>query len=108
MPVITILSPITGDLAYKFQKCFSSGTIEVFKNRKGLIISMSSGAPALITDNGFPRLHYPGELEAKVLDASKDTGSREVLRHPEFEGKVLLARKRDHYICKSVAGRNFE
>lgn len=29
----------------------------------------------------------------------KESMSREVLRHPEFEGCVTLARKRDHFIC---------
>lgn len=31
----------------------------------------------------------------------KESMSREVLRHPEFEGCVTLARKRDHFICTS-------
>lgn len=68
MPVIDIREPITGELAKKFQKCFPPGVIGI--------------------ENG----------EAKVEDARKDTVSREVLRHAEFDGKVKLGRKRDHFI----------
>jgi DNA-directed RNA polymerase I and III subunit RPAC1 len=35
---------------------------------------------------------------AVVDNPMYDTVSREVLRHPEFEGKVKLGRKRDHFI----------
>ncbi|KAI5963286.1 RPC40 [Candida pseudojiufengensis] len=69
LPVIDILEPITGDLAKKFQKCFPVGVIGINKQN-----------------------------EAYVKDARKDTVSREVLRHPEFENKVKLGRKRDHFI----------
>ncbi|RLV90374.1 DNA-directed RNA polymerases I and III subunit RPAC1 [Spathaspora sp. JA1] len=69
MPVIDIKEPITGDLAIKFQKCFPPGVIGV--DAKG---------------------------EAFVEDARKDTVSREVLRHEEFEGKIKLGRQRDHFI----------
>ncbi|EGW33296.1 RNA polymerase III (C) subunit [Spathaspora passalidarum NRRL Y-27907] len=69
MPVIDIREPITGALAVNFQKCFPPGVIG-------------------INDQG----------EAYVQDARKDTVSREVLRHEEFDGKVKLGRKRDHFI----------
>lgn len=69
MPVIDIKEPIVGELAKRFQKCFPSGVIEIDEN----------GA-------------------AYVADARKDTVSREVLRHEEFEGKVKLGRKRSHFI----------
>lgn len=69
LPHIDIKEPITGDLARKFQQCFPSGVIGI--NEKD---------------------------EAYVADARKDTVSREVLRHPEFEGKVKLGRIRDHFI----------
>ncbi|KAG7813124.1 hypothetical protein KL921_000670 [Ogataea angusta] len=69
LPTIDILEPITGDDAIKFQKCFPSGVIGIDSN----------GA-------------------AYVADARKDTVSREVLRHKEFNGKVKLGRKRDHFI----------
>ncbi|CAH6720712.1 DNA-directed RNA polymerases I and III subunit RPAC1 [[Candida] jaroonii] len=68
MPVIDIKEPITGQEAKKFQKCFPSGVIGI-KND-----------------------------QAVVENPRKDTVSREVLRHPEFEGKVKLGRKRDHFI----------
>ncbi|KAI5952983.1 RPC40 [Candida theae] len=70
LPVIDIRQPITGDLAKKFQKCFPSGVIE---------IDSATG-------------------EAYVADARKDTVSREVLRHPEFQDKVKLGRQRDYFI----------
>ena len=41
---------------------------------------------------------HAGELKAVVRDAFRDTVSRECLRHPEFEGKVKLGRRRDHFI----------
>lgn len=68
LPVIDILAPITGDDAIKFQQCFPLG-----------VIGIKDG-------------------EAYVEDARKDTVSREVLRHQEFNGKVKLGRKRDHFI----------
>lgn len=70
LPVIDIKEPITGKLAEKFQKCFPPGVIG---------IDSKTG-------------------EAYVADARKDTVSREVLRHPEFDGKVKLGRQRDHFI----------
>ncbi|GAA6025201.1 hypothetical protein JCM10207_001488 [Rhodosporidiobolus poonsookiae] len=68
LPSIQILSPISPTLYTKFQACFPPGVISV------------SG----------------GNLE--VADARRDTVSREVLRHAEFEGKVKLGRVRDHFI----------
>ncbi|KAI8612509.1 DNA-directed RNA polymerase [Chytriomyces sp. MP71] len=73
LPEIQILSPIIGADAVKFQKCFSEGVVEIFKNSNG-------------------------EKEARVINARKDTVSREVLRHKEFDGKVRLTRVRDHFI----------
>ncbi|KAK9451615.1 DNA-directed RNA polymerase [Limtongia smithiae] len=70
LPIIDILAgPITGELAKKFRACFPKGVIGI--NAKG---------------------------EAYVKDARKDTVSREVLRHPEFEDRVRLGRQRDHFI----------
>jgi DNA-directed RNA polymerase I and III subunit RPAC1 len=39
MPEITILKPITGKDAYKFQSCFPKGVIEVVKDKKGKFYS---------------------------------------------------------------------
>lgn len=69
MPVIDITEPITGELAKRFQKCFPSGVVDIDSN----------GA-------------------AYVADARKDTVLREVLRHEEFNGKVKLGRKKNHFI----------
>ena len=68
MPDIKITEPITGELAKRFQKCFPSGVI------------------GIENDTAF------------VKDARKDTVSREVLRHEEFNGKVKLGLIRDHFI----------
>ncbi|CCD22633.1 DNA-directed RNA polymerase core subunit RPC40 NDAI_0A04770 [Naumovozyma dairenensis CBS 421] len=70
LPHINILKPITGEQAIKFQKCFLPGVIG---------INEETG-------------------EAYVKDARKDTVSREVLRHEEFNDKVKLGRIRDHFI----------
>lgn len=70
MPEINITGDIEGADAVKFQKCFPEGVVE---------IDQATGKPV-------------------VVDPRKDTVSREVLRHPEFEGKVKLGRKRDHFI----------
>jgi DNA-directed RNA polymerase I and III subunit RPAC1 len=69
LPVIDILEPIRGDSAKRFQKCFPTGVIGINEDD-----------------------------EAYVKDARRDTVSREVLRHDEFNGKVKLGRKRDHFI----------
>lgn len=74
LPEITILQPITGDAAERFQKCFAPGVIDV------------------VEENGVK--------VAKVVNPRKDTVSREVLRHKEFQDKVRLTRVRDHFICK--------
>ncbi|CAK7910095.1 DNA-directed RNA polymerases I and III subunit RPAC1 [[Candida] anglica] len=68
LPVIDIKEPIVGESAIRFQKCFPSGVIDIKEGR------------------------------AYVKDARKDTVSREVLRHEEFDGKVKLGRRRDHFI----------
>ncbi|KAL1915559.1 uncharacterized protein VTP21DRAFT_6683 [Calcarisporiella thermophila] len=72
LPEIIIKRPITGDLADKFARCFPEGVVEV------------------VMENGV--------RTAKVVNPRKDTVSREVLRHKEFEGLVKLTRVRDHFI----------
>ncbi|KAJ2800053.1 DNA-directed RNA polymerase core subunit rpc40, partial [Coemansia furcata] len=72
LPEIQILQDITGDDAELFRKCFPPGVVEI--------------------------VNEGGVRKAKVVNARKDTVSREVLRHKEFEGKVRLTRVRDHFI----------
>lgn len=74
LPEITILKPITGDDAIKFKNCFPEGVVDI--------------------------VNKDGVQTAKVINPRKDTVSREVLRHKEFEDKVRLTRVRDHFICK--------
>ncbi|KAH3873133.1 DNA-directed RNA polymerases I and III subunit RPAC1-like isoform X2 [Dreissena polymorpha] len=72
LPEITLLKPITGQLAEKLQKCFAPGVIEI--------------------DN------IDGEKKARVANPRKDTCSREVLRHDDLKDLVKLTRVRDHFI----------
>jgi DNA-directed RNA polymerase I and III subunit RPAC1 len=75
LPHITLLEPIEGEAATRFQKCFEEGVIEVVKERDGRKV-------------------------ARVANARNCGMNREVLRHKEFVDKVVLSRKRDHFICK--------
>ena len=75
LPTIHITKPIPSDLCDKFAQCFAPGVIEVEKDENGNKV-------------------------CKVVNSRKDTVSREVLRHPEFEDSVILGRKRDHFICE--------
>ncbi len=88
LPTITLLQPIVGRDAEKFQRCFPSGVVALHKITKKDV----AAAPG----NGLEG--HVGEMRAVVEDAMKDTVSRECLRHPEFEGKVKLGRRRDHFI----------
>ena len=68
MPEIQLIEPVRGALAEKLKECFSPGVIEI--------------------EDG----------EVVVKDARSDSGSREVLRHPELADKVKLLKIRDHFI----------
>ncbi|XWW97228.1 hypothetical protein V2A60_005210 [Cordyceps javanica] len=86
LPTIKILRPIVGRDAEKFQRCFPSGVVGLRK------VTREEAAP------GSGLEDHVGEMRAVVEDPMKDTVSRECLRHPEFEGKVKLGRRRDHFI----------
>ncbi|RDW78105.1 putative DNA-directed RNA polymerase [Coleophoma crateriformis] len=86
LPVINITKPILGKDAEKFARCFPRGVI-------GLETVSEKEAKA-----GTPYEGHAGEKKAVVLDAMKDTVSRECLRHEEFKDKVKLGRIRDHFI----------
>ncbi|CAG8447984.1 11825_t:CDS:2 [Ambispora gerdemannii] len=73
LPEIILKKEIKGDLAYKFVSCFPEGVAEVIEKENG-------------------------EKVAKVVNPRKDTVSREVLRHKEFQDIVQLTRVRDHFI----------
>lgn len=87
LPTISILKPILGADAVKFQKCFPKGVIGLTSVTK---------KEASVKGSGYEG--HEGEKKAVVLDAMKDTVSRECLRHAEFENKVKLGRVRDHFI----------
>ncbi|KAH9461436.1 hypothetical protein Pst134EA_017743 [Puccinia striiformis f. sp. tritici] len=74
LPHIVIHEPIPEQDCLKFQSCFSPGVIEI-------VDDLGNGTKTCV-----------------VKDPRNDSVSREVLRHPEFEGKVTLGRVRDHFI----------
>ncbi|KAH9835601.1 insert subdomain of RNA polymerase alpha subunit [Rhodofomes roseus] len=63
--------PVPPHLAHKFAKCFSPGVVQVSKD---------------------------GEISIDERNLRKESMSREVLRHKEFEGCVELKRVRDWFI----------
>lgn len=79
LPHIIIREPIPVEDQEKFQQCFAPGVIELEKDENG-------------------------KQQAVVKNPRKDTVSREVLRHKEFQDKVQLARIRDHFMCESDLG----
>ena len=72
LPEITLIKPVIGEKADRLAKCFSEGVIQVVEKN--------------------------GVLNAEVVDARKDTCSREVFRHEDLKDCVKLARIRDHFI----------
>jgi DNA-directed RNA polymerase I and III subunit RPAC1 len=87
MPTIDITRPILGDDAVKFARCFPEG-----------VIGLEEVTAAEAKKKGSGYEGKAGETKAVVRDPMRDTVSRECLRHPEFEGKVKLGRRRDHFI----------
>ncbi|KAH8705200.1 putative DNA-directed RNA polymerase I and III subunit Rpc40 [Talaromyces proteolyticus] len=87
LPEIRILRPIIGDDARKFAKCFPRGVIGLEKITSAEAVQKGSGYEG-----------HQGEEKAVVIDAFKDTVSRECLRHDEFKDKVKLGRVKDHFI----------
>ena len=73
LPSIVITKPIPPHLADKFASCFVPGVIVVDPETKAVSVN---------TDK-----------------LREETMSREVFRHPEFEGCVKLGRVRDWFIC---------
>ncbi|OCF33497.1 DNA-directed RNA polymerase I and III subunit RPAC1 [Kwoniella heveanensis CBS 569] len=73
LPHIILRGPIPQEHQTKFQKCFPPGVIEIEDDETG-------------------------QSQCVVKNPRKDTVSREVLRHPEFQDLVQLARIRDHFI----------
>lgn len=87
MPTIAITRPILGADARKFARCFPEDVIAL--------------EPVSADEAARPGSGYDGragDIKAVVRDPIKDTVSRECLRHSEFEGKVKLGRRRDHFI----------
>lgn len=71
MPIIEV-KDVTGQDAYKLKECFSDGVIEIQR--------------------------INGVDTAVVVNPRIDTMSREALRHNEFEDKVFIGKKSDHFI----------
>lgn len=72
--ILNPAKPVPPDLAEKFRNCFSPGVIRVHPHTKKV------------------------SVDAKL--ARFESMSREVYRHPEFDGCVQLARVRDHFLCE--------
>lgn len=72
LPQIVIKKPILPEHAEKFQSCFPPGVIRIDPRTK--------------------------EVSVDQYNVRRDTVSREVLRHPEFEDSVQLSRIRDHFL----------
>jgi DNA-directed RNA polymerase alpha subunit len=87
LPTIDIIKPILGADAEKFQRCFPRGVIGIERVTAEEAAKKGSGYEG-----------RKGEKKAVVVDTMRDTVSRECLRHKEFEGKVRLGRRRDHFI----------
>ena len=95
MPHIQIAPEgIPSDLCDKFAQCFAPGVIEVRKNRSTGCILLRECIFYTLT------LEMIGKKEVVVKNPRRDTVSREVLRHPEFENLVQLGRIRDHFLCE--------
>ncbi|KAL1903062.1 DNA-directed RNA polymerase core subunit rpc40 [Sporothrix stenoceras] len=86
LPIINITKPIVGADAIKFAKCFPEGVIGLEKVTKKMAEQDKAYA------------EHVGETRATVVDPMRDTVSRECLRHAEFQGKVKLGRRKDHFI----------
>ncbi|KAK3329773.1 DNA-directed RNA polymerase [Apodospora peruviana] len=87
LPTIKIKAPILGKEAEKFARCFPEGVIGLEK------VTRKEAA-----QKGSEYEGHEGELKAVVKDTMRDTVSRECLRHDEFNKKVELGRRRDHFI----------
>jgi len=73
LPEITLLDAIVGEEALRFQRLFPPGVIAVRKNKHG-------------------------KRQAYVENARAYTMDREVLRHPEFQDRVRLSQRPDHFL----------
>ncbi|GMT12287.1 hypothetical protein PFISCL1PPCAC_3584, partial [Pristionchus fissidentatus] len=72
LPFITLKRPVTGDAARLFQKSFSDGVVEIKKKN--------------------------GVDTAVIVDARRDTSSRNVFRHEELANSVEMGKVKDHFI----------
>ena len=97
LPDIRILKPIIGADAEKFKQCFPPGVIGLRAITKEEARKAESGCAG-----------KAGEMKAVVVDAMRDTVSRECLRHDEFKDKVKLGRVRDHFIFQVESTGQFE
>ncbi|CAE6472791.1 unnamed protein product [Rhizoctonia solani] len=75
MPHVFFRQPIPSELCDKFVSCFPAGVFAVEQDAKG-------------------------RKKVVVKDMRKDTVSREVLRHKEFDGMVELTRIRDFFMFR--------
>jgi DNA-directed RNA polymerase I and III subunit RPAC1 len=97
LPTITITKPILGADAIKFEKCFPKGVVDVQR---------VTPTDAKKAGSGYEGRE--GDEKAVVVDAFRDTVSRECLRHDEFKDKVKLGRVQDHFIFNVESTGQFD
>ena len=102
LPQITLLQPIRGEAARRFQSCFEPGVIQLVDEDED---GDDDPKHKPKTKHHSKKHHNDDHLDrkvARVANARNHGMSRECFRHPEFQDKVLLSRVRDHFICTSV------
>lgn len=82
----------------RFRNCFPQGVIGIRK--------VASGDRMQLDGNGDDEEEQ--ELFVEENGGRLDTVSREVLRYKEFEGKVQLGRRRDHFLCEFYFFQGYE
>ena len=97
LPTIDLVKPILGPEARKFARCFPKG-----------VIGLETVTEEEAKKEGSGYKGHAGEKKAVVKNTFKDTVSRECLRHDEFNGKVRLGRRRDHFIFSIESTGQFE
>lgn len=97
LPKIEIAKPILGADAKKFRNCFPPG-----------VIDMQRVTPSDAKKVGSGYEGREGDEKAVVVDAFRDTVSRECLRHDEFKDKVKLGRVQDHFIFNIESTGQFD
>uniref|UniRef100_A0A1I7ZRS7 DNA-directed RNA polymerases I and III subunit RPAC1 n=1 Tax=Steinernema glaseri TaxID=37863 RepID=A0A1I7ZRS7_9BILA len=103
LPTIKLKEKITGEAAERLQASFSQGVVDIVEQKGEKLKEKITGEAAERLQASFSQgvvdiVEQKGEKVAKVVDARRDTCSRNVLRHEDLAQKVELSRKKDHFI----------